>query len=46
MEPNKQELPESEITEAYSPWQKAVLQLFKLGAWTTTVMAMVYAMRS
>ena len=46
MEQNKPELPETEIIETYTPWQKVVLQLVKWGAWATTAMAMVYAMHS
>lgn len=46
MEQNKPELPETEIVETYTPWQKVVLKLLKFGAWVAIAMAMAYAMHS
>ena len=46
MEPNKSELPEAENPDTYTPWQKAVLQLLRWGAWAAAAMAMVYALHA
>lgn len=46
MEPNKPvEMPE-ESGETYTPGQKAILKILRLGAWTAVFTAMLYAMRS
>jgi hypothetical protein len=46
MEPNKPiEAPE-DGGETYTPRQRAILKILKLGAWTASFTAMLYVMRS